>query len=88
MRYVYRLLREEGLFLGSTSGTNVAAAVELARRLGPGHRIVTVLCDGGAKYLSRLFNDTWLEHEGLLQLRSKHNASTKGSDGWGRTRVA
>ena len=67
VRYVYRLLHEEGLFLGSTSGINVAAAVELARRLGPGHRIVTVLCDGGSKYLSRLYSATWLEQKGLLQ---------------------
>ena len=53
VRFVYRLLREEGLFLGSTSGINVAAAVRVARELGPGHTIVTVLCDGGAKYQSR-----------------------------------
>ena len=62
---VYRLLREEGLFLGSTSGINVAAAVQVARTLGPGHTIVTVLCDGGAKYQSRLFNRAWLEQKGL-----------------------
>ncbi len=65
VRYVYRLLREEGLFLGSTSGINVAAAVRVARELGPGHTIVTVLCDGGAKYQSRLFNRAWLEQKGL-----------------------
>ncbi|HTB67078.1 MAG TPA: cysteine synthase A [Steroidobacteraceae bacterium] len=65
VRYVYRLLREEGLFLGSTSGINVAAAVKVARDLGPGHTIVTVLCDGGAKYQSRLFNREWLELKGL-----------------------
>jgi cysteine synthase A len=64
--WVYRLLREEGLFLGSTSGVNVAAAVRVARELGPGHRIVTVLCDSGAKYLSRLFNRDWLAQKGLL----------------------
>jgi cysteine synthase len=58
-------LREEGLFLGSTSGINLAAAVRVARELGPGHVIVTVLCDGGAKYQSRLFNREWLEHKGL-----------------------
>jgi cysteine synthase A len=56
VRFVYRLLREEGLFLGSTSGINVAAAVRVALELGRGHTIVTVLCDGGAKYQSRLFN--------------------------------
>jgi cysteine synthase A len=65
VRYVYRLLREEGLFVGSTSGINVAAAVRVARDLGPGHTIVTVLCDGGAKYQSRLFNREWLESKGL-----------------------
>jgi cysteine synthase A len=65
--YVYRLLREEGLFLGSTSGVNVAAAVRVARDLGPGHTVVTVLCDSGSKYLSRLFNRDWLAQKGLLQ---------------------
>jgi len=65
--YVYRLLREEGLFVSSTSGINVAASVRIARQLGPGHTIVTVLCDSGAKYLSRLFNRDWLKQKGLLQ---------------------
>jgi cysteine synthase A len=63
---VYQLLRDEGLFLGSTSGVNVAAAVQIAARLGPGHTIVTILCDGGAKYQSRLFNRRWLAEKGLL----------------------
>jgi cysteine synthase A len=66
VHYVYRLLYEEGLFLGSTSGINVAAAVQVARQLGPGHTVVTVLCDSGAKYQSRLFNRAWLEERGLL----------------------
>ena len=65
VRFVYRLLKEEGLFLGSTSGINVAGAVRIARQLGPGHTIVTVLCDGGAKYQSRLFNPDWLARKGL-----------------------
>jgi cysteine synthase A len=65
VKYVYRLLREDGLFLGSTSGINVAAAVRVAKQLGRGHTIVTVLCDGGAKYQSRLFNPEWLEQKGL-----------------------
>lgn len=64
---VYRLLREEGLFLGSTSGVNVAAAAQIARRLGPGHTIATILCDNGAKYQSRLFNRKWLAEKGLLE---------------------
>jgi cysteine synthase A len=67
MRFVYRLLREEGLMLGSTAGINVAAAVALAGQLGPGHTIVTVLCDGGAKYQSRLFNRAWIEERGFSE---------------------
>jgi cysteine synthase A len=63
---VYQLLREEGLFLGSTSGINVAAATRVAHELGPGHVIVTALCDTGAKYLTRLFNREWLAQKGLL----------------------
>jgi len=65
VRFVYRLLLEDGLFLGSTSGINVAAATRVARELGPGHTVVTVLCDGGAKYQSRLFNPEWLAQKGL-----------------------
>ncbi len=63
---VYHLLRSEGLFVSSTSGLNVAAAMRVARELGPGHMIVTVLCDTGSKYLSRLFNPEWLAQKGLL----------------------
>lgn len=65
VRQVYQLLHEEGLFLGSTSGINVAAALTVARELGPGHTVVTMLCDGGAKYQSRLFNRAWLAQKGL-----------------------
>jgi cysteine synthase A len=64
---VYRLLHEEGLFLGSTSGINVAAAVRVARELGPGHTVVSVLCDSGHKYGSRLYNRQWLTEKGLLE---------------------
>lgn len=62
---VYRLLREEGLFVGGSSGINVAAAVWLARQMGPGHTIVTLLCDGGDLYFARLFNPAWLMERGL-----------------------
>jgi len=62
---VYRLLLEDGLFVGSTSGINVAAAIRVARELGPGHTVVTVLCDGGARYQSRLFNRQWIEQKGF-----------------------
>ena len=63
---VYRLLREEGLFVGGSSGINVAAAVHLARHLGPGHTIVTLLCDRGDLYRARLFNPAWLKDKGLV----------------------
>ncbi|MNT54444.1 putative cystathionine beta-synthase [compost metagenome] len=62
---VYRLLREEGLFVGGSSGINVGAAVALAREMGPGHTIVTLLCDRGDLYMARLFNEAWLEGKGL-----------------------
>ena len=64
---IYQLLWQEGLFLGGSVGINVAAAMETARRLGPGHRIVTVLCDSGDRYRSRLYDRSWLEGRGLRQ---------------------
>jgi cysteine synthase A len=67
MHFVYRLLREEGLLLGSTAGINVAGAVRVARQLGPGHVIVTILCDGGSKYQSRLYNPEWIAAKGFTQ---------------------
>jgi cysteine synthase A len=67
VRTTYSLLQDEGLFLGGTSGANVAAAMHVARDLGPGHTIVTILCDGGQKYLSRFYNREWLESKGLGQ---------------------
>ena len=70
VRQVYELLYKEGLFLGSTSGINVAAAVAVAHELGPGHTVVTMLCDGGAKYQSRLFNRAWLAQKGLAAAAS------------------
>jgi cysteine synthase A len=65
MEWVERLLAEEGLCLGLSSGINVAGAVRLANHLGPGSRIVTVLCDTGFRYLSTLYNRAWLEAKGL-----------------------
>ncbi len=62
---VYRLLWEEGLFMGGSVGINVGAAYALAKQFGPGHTIVTVLCDGGGRYASRLFNPEWLAGRGL-----------------------
>jgi cysteine synthase A len=62
---VYYLARREGLFVGGSAGLNVTAAVKLARRLGPGKVIVTVLCDGASRYLSRLFSEDWLAEHGF-----------------------
>ena len=63
--WVRRLLAEEGLCLGLSSGINVAGAVRLARELGPGKRIATILCDTGFRYLSSLFDPTWRAAKGL-----------------------
>jgi cysteine synthase A len=62
---VYQLLRQDGLFMGGSVGINVGAAVALAHEIGPGHTIVTVLCDGGARYQSRIYNAEWLATKGL-----------------------
>jgi cysteine synthase A len=62
---VFQLLEEEGLCLGSSSGVNVAGAIRLARDLGPGHTIVTILCDYGTRYQSKLFNPAFLSSKGL-----------------------
>lgn len=65
LEWVRRLLTEEGLCLGLSSGINVAGAVRLGRDLGPGKRIVTILCDTGFRYLSTLYNADWLKSKGL-----------------------
>jgi cysteine synthase A len=65
LHWVAQLLREEGLCLGLSSGINVAGAVALARQLGPGKRIATILADTGFRYLSSLYNREWLEAKGL-----------------------
>jgi cysteine synthase len=62
---VFGLMREEGLSLGGSSGINVAGAIRLARELGPGHTIVTILCDGAARYASKLFNPAFLTERNL-----------------------
>ena len=62
---VFDLIEHEGLCLGGSSGVNVAGAVRLARTLGPGHTVVTVLCDYATRYQSRLFNPTFLREKGL-----------------------
>nr|XP_054758925.1 uncharacterized protein LOC129264976 [Lytechinus pictus] len=62
----FRLLKEEGFFVGASSGLNVVAAVEVAKQLGPGHVVASCLCDTGQRYYARLFNRTWLKEKGLF----------------------
>ena len=62
---VHRLIVEEGLCLGGSSGVNIAGAIELARQLGPGHVIVTMLCDHGTRYQSKLLNAEFLDAKNL-----------------------
>jgi len=64
--WVRRLLDEEGLCLGLSSGINVAGAVALAKQLGPDSRVATILCDTGFRYLSTLYNNDWLASKGLV----------------------
>jgi len=75
VRTGYQLLYREGLFLGGTSGANVAAAVRVAKQLGPGNTVVTILCDGGQKYLSRFWSREYLEQKGLA---SQADAARRG----------
>lgn len=65
LAWVRRLNAEEGICLGLSSGINVAGAVRLARHMGPGHVIVTILCDSGLRYLSTIYNPDWLAAKGL-----------------------
>ena len=65
LQWVRRLNAEEGLCLGLSSGINVAGAVRLAREMGPGNTIVTILCDSGLRYLSTIYNPEWLAAKGL-----------------------
>ena len=62
---IFNLIKEEGLVLGGSSGINVAGAMKVARMLGPGHRVVTILADGGARYQSKLFNPEFLKSKDL-----------------------
>jgi cysteine synthase A len=62
---VYDLIRDEGLSVGSSTGVNVAGAVRMAKELGPGHVIVTLLCDSAMRYRARLFNRKYLAEKGL-----------------------
>jgi cysteine synthase A len=65
LEQVFDLLIHEGLSIGGSAGLNVAAAIRVARQMGPGHTIVTILCDGGARYQSKLFNPEFLRSKNL-----------------------
>jgi len=65
MDQVFLLLKEEGISVGGSAGINVAAAIRVAKQMGPGHTIVTILCDGGARYQSKLFNPEFLRSKNL-----------------------
>ncbi|KAI9229142.1 MAG: cysteine synthase [Piptocephalis tieghemiana] len=69
---LYRLLDEEGLYVGASSALNVVAAFDLAKKLGTGKRVVTILCDGAYRYQSRLFSRAWLKEKGLLSAIPDH----------------
>ncbi len=72
---IYYLLRKEGLFLGTSSGVNIAGAIRAALTTGKGGTAVTILCDGAQRYLSRLFNHEWLQANQLTP------------EGWGVNRI-
>jgi cysteine synthase A len=65
MPVVYDLLEHEGLCMGASTGVNVAGAMQMARDLGPGHTVVTILCDYGTRYQSKIFNPAFLRSKGL-----------------------
>jgi cysteine synthase A len=62
---MFKMVEKEGLYLGGSAGINVAGAVELAKIMGPGHTIVTILCDSGSRYLSKLYNRNFLVNNDL-----------------------
>ena len=65
LEQVFDLLIHEGLSIGGSAGLNVAAAIRVARKLGPGHTVATILCDGGSRYQSKLFNPEFLRGKNL-----------------------
>jgi cysteine synthase A len=65
LHILYDLVMEEGVCLGGSAGINIAGAVRMARKMGPGHTIVTILCDHGSRYQSKLFNPDFLREKGL-----------------------
>jgi len=77
---IYQALREEGMFLGFSAGINLGGALSLARERGPGQTIVTILCDSGHKYQSRLFNPEWLATHNLDPNRSVESCLERSAE--------
>jgi len=75
-----RLLSEEGLFVGSSSAMNVAAARRVALAMGPGHRVVTVLCDSGARHVSRFWSEEWMKQQGFFKEKDKDKPGVRESE--------
>ena len=69
---VYDLLDTEGLYVGASSALNIVAAVEVAKKLGSGNTVATILCDGAYRYQSRLFSKAWLKTKGLESAIPEH----------------
>ena len=65
LEMIFKLLKEEGLFLGGSSGINVCGAIKMAEKLGPSHNIVTILCDSGQRYQSKIWNKSFLKSKDL-----------------------
>jgi len=65
LRALFDLTKNEGMCLGGSSGINIVGAIEMAKKLGPGSTVVTILCDYGTRYLSKLYNAAWLKEKGL-----------------------
>lgn len=69
---VFRMLDEEGLYIGASSALNIVAAARMAEKLGKGSKVVTIICDGAARYQTRLFSRQWLESKSLLSAVPSH----------------
>ena len=93
MTVIYELLEHEGLCLGGSTGINVAGAIRLAKQLGPGHTIVTILCDSGNRYQSKLFNPEFMRSKNLpvpewLEKRSKIDVAVREGVSGSRASIA
>ena len=65
LNIIFRLIQDQNIVLGGSSGINIAGAIKLAKKMGPGNNIVTILCDDGRRYASKIFNKTFLKEKNL-----------------------